>query len=66
MKTQEERIRSQIQDLSAELIDQIKLIRDYATTPGNSWLAKNELTRLQSHMTDLEELINQIKDKERD
>ena len=66
MKTQEERIRAQIQDLSAELIDQIKLIRDYATTPGNSWLAKNELTRLQSHMTDLEELINQIKDKERD
>lgn len=66
MKTPEDRIRAQIQDLSAEIVEQIKLVRDYATTPGNSWLAKNELSRLQARMTDLEELINKIKEKDRD
>ncbi len=66
MKTPEDRIRAQIQDISAEIVDQIKLIRDYATTPGNSWLAKNELTRLQARMTELEELIDKIKEKDQD
>lgn len=66
MKTPEDKLRAQVQDITSEVIDQIKLIRDYATTPGNSWLAKNELTRIQAKMTELEELIDKIKQKDHD
>ncbi|MDB5179104.1 MAG: hypothetical protein JWN01_1047 [Patescibacteria group bacterium] len=48
-----------------ELIEDIEKhaaqIRDFATTPGNAWLAKGELQALMGLMSDMETLLEDIK-----
>jgi hypothetical protein len=36
-------------------------LRDYATTPGNAWLAKGELQAISQLVSDLETILEQIK-----
>lgn len=48
-------------DICSDATDHIKLLRDYATTPGNAWLAKGELSKLNGLMSDLDSLLDQIK-----
>jgi hypothetical protein len=54
----------QILDRCATLNEHVKLLRDYATTPGNGWLARSELTQIQELVTQIEQLLNQLKDAE--
>lgn len=37
------------------------MLRDYATTPDNVWLARNELNRIQELSAELEQLLADIK-----
>lgn len=56
-----EDLRSHCLDVIVEIGDHIKLLRDYATTPGNAWLARNELSQVSRLMSDLESSIDAIK-----
>jgi hypothetical protein len=48
-----------------EITDQIERhtaqIRDFAVAPGNAWLAKSELQALMSLLSDMESLLEDIK-----
>lgn len=59
-----EDLRAHCLDVIVEVNDHIKLLRDYAVTPGNSWLARNELQRVAALMSDLEASIDAIKKQE--
>lgn len=57
-----------VDPLRAKLFDLISTIelrtattRDFAATPGSAWLAKNELTSLMTLLSDLETLLEDIK-----
>lgn len=50
--------------LCSDLMEHAKLMRDYATTPGNIWLARSELTKIMQLADELEGLMDQIKSAE--
>ncbi|HSX00952.1 MAG TPA: hypothetical protein VLF67_01805, partial [Candidatus Saccharimonas sp.] len=52
--------RAELQDLLSELQDRAALLRDYASTPGNTWLAKGELQRITQLVSDLEATLEAI------
>lgn len=54
-------LREHCLDLTVELGEHLKLLRDYALTPGNSWLARNELSIISTLMSDLEMSVDAIK-----
>lgn len=64
MKNDGDAARKQIIELTAELADQLKVLRDYATTPDNTWLARGELNRIQENLGEVERLLTQIKQSE--
>ena len=41
--------------------ERAQTLRDYATTPGNVWLAKGELQAISQLVSDLETLLEEIK-----
>jgi hypothetical protein len=47
-------------ELTAEIQAKLKLVRDYATTPGNVWLAKNEMSKISTMMSELDEILSSI------
>jgi hypothetical protein len=54
--------------LRTQLLEQLELLanrtaqlRDYATVPGNSWLAKSELQQISQLVSELETLLENIK-----
>ncbi len=58
-----------IDPLRAELLEAIQILtdrttqlRDYGTTPGNAWLAKGELQAISLVMSDLETILEAIKE----
>lgn len=59
-----EDLRAHCLDLIVEINDHLKLLRDYSVTPGNSWLARSELQRIQALMSDLDASIDAIKKSE--
>ena len=44
-----------------ELTEHVKLLRDYATTPDNVWLARGELAQIQQLSGEVEQLLAIIK-----
>lgn len=54
-------LRAHCLDVIVDMSDHMKLLRDYAVTPGNSWLARNELSQVSRLMSDLENSIDAIK-----
>jgi hypothetical protein len=56
-----EDLRSHCLEVVAEMNGHLKLVRDYSVTPGNAWLARNELNIVGQLMTDLEASIDAIK-----
>lgn len=44
-----------------ELIERSAQLRDYASAPGNAWLAKGELQAISQLTSDLEVLLEEIK-----
>lgn len=55
---------AQCLELSNELMEHAKLMRDYATTPGDTWLARAELIKIMDLAAQLDALLDKIKASE--
>lgn len=53
--------RAEYLSLCEELTDRVAAMRNYGMKPGNAWLAKAELAKITSLITDIEQLLEQIK-----
>lgn len=54
-------LRGQIIELCHKLEERAATLRDYATTPGNTWLAKGELQAITQLISEIDHLLDQIK-----
>ena len=54
-------LRVQLLELTEAIAERTAMLRDFATTPGNAWLAKGELQTLQGLLSDMETLLEDIK-----
>jgi hypothetical protein len=60
-KTPTDPLRVNLLELTEEIADHTSQLRDFATTPGNAWLAKGELQALMGLLSDMETLLEEIK-----
>jgi hypothetical protein len=63
MKESGNKPQTEIQDKCADLIEHINLMRDFATTPGNGWLAKAELAKINQIIADIDKLLDEVDKK---
>jgi hypothetical protein len=49
-----------LQERCVALTNHVKLLRDYATTPDNVWLARSELSQIQQLVSEIEQLLTDI------
>jgi hypothetical protein len=54
-------LRAKLLELLQELNERTTQLRDYGTVPGNAWLAKGELGAISLLVSDLETLLEEIK-----
>jgi hypothetical protein len=54
-------LRAHCLELCQELLERTTTMRDYAMSPGNAWLAKNELQQITQTISELEQLVEEIK-----
>jgi hypothetical protein len=54
-------LRVKLLELTEDISEHTASLRDFATTPGNTWLAKGELQTLMSLLSDMESLLEEIK-----
>jgi hypothetical protein len=54
-------LRVKLLELTEKINEHTGNLRDFATTPGNAWLAKGELQALMSLLSDMESLLEDIK-----
>jgi len=54
-------LRAKLLELVESIEQHTSQLRDFATSPGNTWLAKNELQALMNLMSDMETLLEDIK-----
>jgi len=54
-------LRAHLLELTEDIQEHTAGLRDFATTPGNAWLAKGELQQLMSLLSDMETLLEDIK-----
>lgn len=52
-------------ELTEELEKQLKLLRDYAASPGDIWLAKGELAKAAALLAEAGKLIGEIENQDR-
>lgn len=64
MKTPTDPLRARILELTQDLGEKVTTLRDYATTPGNAWLAKGEIQSIMSMLSDIETIVDEIKQTE--
>ena len=56
-----DQLRAQCLEMTVETSEHLKLLRDYASTPGNAWLAKSELAKVGNLVSELDHLLELIK-----
>lgn len=61
MKPTADSLREKIIERCEVLAEHVKLLRDYATTPDNVWLARGELNQIGERVGELEALLTQLK-----
>lgn len=54
-------LRVRLLEMIEDLTDRASQLRDYATTPGNAWLAKGELQYIGQLTSELDALLEEIK-----
>jgi hypothetical protein len=54
-------LRARLLELTEEIANHTANLRDFAATPGNAWLAKGELQQLMGLLSDMETLLEDIK-----
>jgi len=57
-------LRARLLELCEEIEQRTAQLRDFATTPGNAWLAKGELQTLTTMLSDMESLLEDIKQQD--
>ena len=57
-------LQAQILELTQDLNEKVTTLRDYATTPGNAWLAKGEIQSITSLLSEIEMIVDEIKQGE--
>jgi hypothetical protein len=57
-------LRTRLLELTEEIESHTTQLRDFATSPGNAWLAKGELQQLQGLLSDMESLLEDIKQQD--
>lgn len=57
-------LRAQLLELTEALNERLERLRDHAFVPGNAWLAQGELRHLVQVASDLEALLEEIKDSD--
>ena len=57
-------LRVHLLELTEEIENHTAQLRDFATTPGNAWLAKSELQLLMGLLSDMETLLEDIKQQD--
>jgi hypothetical protein len=63
-KTPADPLRVRLHELTQEIEDHTTKLRDFAIAPGNAWLARGELQQLQNLLSDMENLIEDIKQQD--
>lgn len=63
-KTPIDPLRSQLLELIQDMEQRTANLRDFASTPGNVWLARGEHQHLMQLMSDLESLLEDIKQQD--
>ena len=53
--------RARLADLLEQTSDRLSNLRDYASAPGNSWLAKGELGSISQLISEIEDVLEAIK-----
>lgn len=54
-------LRARLLELTQEIDEHTATLRDFAMIPGNAWLAKSELQTLTTLLSDMEALLEDIK-----
>lgn len=54
-------LRARLLELTQEIEQHSATLRDFAMIPGNTWLAKGELQTLTTLLSDMESLLEDIK-----
>ena len=54
-------LRVRLLELTEDIQEHTVNLRDFATTPGNTWLARGELQQLMTKLSDMENLLEDIK-----
>jgi hypothetical protein len=54
-------LRVRLLELTEDIQEHTAGLRDFATTPGDAWLAKGELQQLMTLLSDMESLLEDIK-----
>jgi hypothetical protein len=57
-------LHAQVLELTQDLAEKVTTLRDYATTPGNAWLAKGEIQSITTMLSEIEMLVDEIKQNE--
>jgi hypothetical protein len=60
-KTPTDPLRARLLELLDDATNHQNALRDFASIPGNAWLAKAELQSLMTTLSDLESLLDEIK-----
>ena len=55
-------LRAKLLDLIEQITDRLTVVRDHALVPGNSWLARGEVRNIDRLSSELEALLDEIKD----
>lgn len=58
--TPAEKHQQELFDICQSLEDHIRLARDYATTPGNTWMARDELNTIGRLVAELESKLSDL------
>jgi hypothetical protein len=61
MKTPPDPLRVQLMEITEKMSERLATLRDFANIPGNAWLAKSELQQMSGLISDLETLLEDIK-----
>ena len=60
-KTPPDPLRVRLLELAQEIEEHVATLRDFAMIPGNAWLAKGELQTLSTLLSDMDTLLEDIK-----
>jgi hypothetical protein len=56
-----DQLQESLLDRCEQLMEHVKLLRDFATTPDNVWLARGELSQISEQLGEIDSLLAKLK-----